>query len=58
MEHVPTATDRDRVEERPNKVKVRIKEKKDQLPGATIKFIIRNLPADTDVVDVVVKVFD
>ena len=55
MEHVPTATDRDRVEERPNKVKVRIKEKKDQLLGATIKFIIRNLPADTDVVDVVVK---
>ena len=34
---------------------MRIKTKEDQRPGATVRFVIRNVPADTDVVDVVVK---
>lgn len=55
LERTVTATSRNVIIERPNTVKIKTPKKDDSIPGTTIKFIIRNLPADTDVVDITVK---
>jgi hypothetical protein len=55
LERKVSAMSRNVIVEKPNTIKVRTLRKEESVPGHTTKLVIRNLPADTDVVDIQVK---